>query len=174
MNVKLLGVKVRAKGFRLAKAYCSEMYKIGLCFEFNVMENFSKEKNKDKYNDWISPTKYTHPGGYNFCIGINANGCDESRRKAITVELWSKPGDFDNVLVWSAKFVFTIELLNCKGGYNRRVKSFCKWAKRDITMVVGRFSRNATNKHCFIQHTELDDYLLNDCLFFKVTWEYFC
>ena len=90
-----------------------------------VMENFSKEKNKDKYNDWTSPTKYTHPGGYKFCIGIDANGCDGSRGKAITVELWSKSGDFGNVLVWPAKFVFTIELLNCKGGDNWKVKSFC-------------------------------------------------
>ena len=113
------------------------------------MENFSKEKNKDKYNDWISPTKYTHPGGYKYCISIDANGCDESRRKAITVNCGvAKPGDFDNVLVLPAKFVFTIELRNCKGGDNWKVKSFRKWGKSDITMVAGRFSRNATNKHC--------------------------
>ena len=78
------------------------------------MENFTKEKNKDKYNDWISPTKYTHPGEYKYCIGIDANGCDESRGKAITVELWSKPGDFDNVIVWPAKLSSPLSFLTAK------------------------------------------------------------
>ena len=47
------------------------------------MENFSKEKAKDKYDDWKSPARYTHVGGYKFCIGIDANGCRGGRGKAL-------------------------------------------------------------------------------------------
>ena len=40
-----------------------------------TMENFSKEKAKDLYDDWKSPPMYTHLCGYKFRIGIDANGC---------------------------------------------------------------------------------------------------
>ena len=32
------------------------------------MKNFSKEKAKDKPDDWKSPAMYTHACGYKFCI----------------------------------------------------------------------------------------------------------
>ena len=50
-------------------------------------------------------------------------------REGKLYELWSKPGDFDNVLVWPAKFVFTIELLNCKGGDNWKVMTVSFFVK---------------------------------------------
>ena len=40
-----------------------------------TMDDFSIEKAKNKYDDWKSPPMYTHPCGYKFCVGIDANGC---------------------------------------------------------------------------------------------------
>ena len=39
-----------------------------------TMDNFSKEKAKDKPGDWKSRPMYIYPFGYKFCIGIDANG----------------------------------------------------------------------------------------------------
>ena len=57
-----------------------------------TMENFTKEKAKDKWDDWKSPPMYTHPGGYKFCIGIDANGAGASRGKSVNVEVWMMKG----------------------------------------------------------------------------------
>ena len=64
------------------------------------MEEFSKEKDKDKPRDWKSPPMYTHIWGYKFCIVLDANGRGESRGKALYAELYVMPGEYDNHLKW--------------------------------------------------------------------------
>ena len=82
------------------------------------MENFSKEKAKDKVDDWKSPAMYAHVGGYKFCINIAANGCSCGHGKAIYVYLCAMPGECDHQLKWPAQATFTIELLHQQGGHN--------------------------------------------------------
>ena len=58
------------------------------------MGNFSKEKAKDKHDDWKSPPMYTHECGYKFCVGIDANGRNAGRGKSVNVELWRIKGEY--------------------------------------------------------------------------------
>ena len=82
------------------------------------MTNFSAEKAKDKLSDWKSPAMYTHVCGYKFYIGVDANGHSDGRGKAVNIDVWDIPGDYDDQLKWPAKAKFIIELINQQGGEN--------------------------------------------------------
>ena len=122
-----------------------------------TMNNFSKEKAKDKWSDWKSPPMYTHPGGYKFCIGIDANGYEDSCGKSVNVDLWVMKGEYDDQLQWPVTAKFTLELINHfeNGGTKTctitpswgRPTEECEWKKEFLT-VPGR-------RHHFISHSEL-------------------
>ena len=143
-----------------------------------TMENFSKEKATDEYDDWKSTPMYTHPGGYKFCIGIDANGYVASRGKSVNVKLWVMKGEYDDQLQWPVTAKFTLELINhFDNGENktctitptwRRPRKECEW-KRTLLTVPGRSSH-------FISHSELPHnpvtrthFLKNDTLNFHLS-----
>ena len=124
-----------------------------------TMKNFSKEKAKDKYSDWKSPPMYTHPGGYKFCIGIDANGYVTSHGKSVNVELWVMKGEYDDQLQWPVTAKFTLELINhFENGENKTCTITPTWERpteeyelkgdRTFLTVPGR-------KYHFISHSEL-------------------
>ena len=135
------------------------------------IENFSKEKAKDKISDWNSPALYTHAFGYKFCIGIDANGYGGGRGKAILVELWAMEGEYDHQLKWPAQATFTIELLHQQGGQNVQHTTTRGWRKPDRPYThIGEFGdiEYAGTIH-FIEHYELSGFLRNDTLYFHIT-----
>ena len=46
---------------------------------------------------------YTSAGGYKFCNAVFANGSITGRGKAMAVQLYSLPGEFDCQLKWPVK-----------------------------------------------------------------------
>ena len=136
------------------------------------MENFSKEKAKDKVDDWKSLAMYTHVCGYKFCIGIDANGYAGGRGKAIHVELWAMPGEYDHQLKWPVQATFTIELLHQQGGQNVQHTRITRgWRKPDGPFTrIGRFGdiKYGVYSH-FIEHSRLSNFLRNDTLYFRIT-----
>ena len=141
-----------------------------------AMENFSKEKAKDKTSDWKSPPMYTHLCGYKFCIGIDANGASDTRGNSVRVEVWHMPGEYDSKLKWPARVEFTVELINhFKGGENKRVVQTMTWDK-PTGLGILPFSPDPQCYGCFIKHSELPAnpqqktmFLANDILHFKIT-----
>ena len=135
------------------------------------MENFSKEIAKDKISDWNSPALYTHAFGYKFCIGIDANGCEGGRGKAILVDLWAMEGEYDHQLKWPAQATFTIELLHQQRGQNVQHTITEEWSKPDGPYthigVVGDIEYGGITH--FIAHYSLSGFLGNDILYFHVT-----
>ena len=135
------------------------------------MENFSKEKAKDEYDDWYSPAMYTHVGGYKFCIGIDANGYGDGHGKAIHVNIWAMPGKYDHQLKWPAQATFTIELLHQQRGQNVQHTITEEWSKPDGPYthigVVGDIEYGGITH--FIAHYSLSAFLCNDILYFHVT-----
>ena len=134
------------------------------------MENFSKEKAKDKYDDWKSPAMYTHVGGYKFCIGIDANGRYSGRGKALCVYLCAMPGEYDHQLEWPAQATLTIELLHQQGGHNVQHTSTIRgrwWRESDrrYNSIVGGFG----GWPHFLEHSRLSNFLRNDTLYFRIT-----
>ena len=131
------------------------------------MENYSKEREKDKLGDWKSPALYTHACGYKFCIGVDANGRNEGRGRAIRVELWVMPGEYDYQLKWPAWARFTIVLLHIKKKRRKFevIISSRVWEKPNKPCIcTGEFTpfKGGRNWHFH----ELHDFLDNDTLYF--------
>ena len=135
------------------------------------LENFSKEKVKNKESNWKSPAMYTHVSGHKFCIGIDANGRGGGRGKALRVELHAMPGEHDHQLKWPAWATFTIELLHQQGGQNMQHTITEEWSKPAAPyMYVGRFGDiKYGGYYHFIEHSKLSDFLLHDKLYFHIT-----
>ena len=136
-----------------------------------AMENFIKEKAKDEIYDWKSPAMYTHVCGYKFCIGIAANGRAGGCGKALRVDIWAMPGEYDHQLKWPAQATFTIELLHQQGGQNMQHTITREWSKPGKPyMYIGVFG-NFKYGICthFIEHSSLSNFLRNDTLYFHLT-----
>ena len=133
-----------------------------------LMANFSKEKAKDKIDDWWSPAMYTHDGGYKFCIGVDANGYLGGHGKAIRVKWKLMEGEYDDQLKWPAKAATTLELVNQDGGMNLAHTLRFPLEKTDLDAYL--FSRIFVggNRH-FVKHSELDPFLVNDTLIFYIS-----
>ena len=130
------------------------------------MENFSEEKKKNKISDWKSPPMYTHVGGYEFCIGIDANG--------VNVEVWNMKGEFNYQLKWSFEGKFTIQLINhYPGGENMEVTETMTWDKPDEKFDTYHPFSNGS-KYQFIRHAELDRDVVRKTHFIKDNCLYFC
>ena len=143
-----------------------------------TMKNFSKEKAKDKWNDWKSPPMYTHPGGYKFCIGIDANGAGESCGESVNVDLWVMKGEYDDQLQWPVTAKFTLELIN---HFENEENKMCTitptwWRSRSVYLLIETFLTVPGRGHHFISHSELHHnpatrtrFLKNDTLNFHLS-----
>ena len=135
------------------------------------MKSFSKEKAEDLHSTWKSPAKYTHVSGYQFCIGVDANGRDLGRGKSIYVAVWGVPGEFDDQLKWPAKANFTIELINQQGGANATCTTLVNLERSMMKHIfLASFQRiTIGGGHAFLEHSLLYNFLINDTLHFHVS-----
>ena len=76
---------------------------------------------------------YTHVCGYKFYIGVDANGYSFGRGKAVYVNVWGIPGNYDDQLKWPARAKFTIELINQQGRENATSTTDIITWKRPVT-----------------------------------------
>ena len=133
-----------------------------------LMANFSKEKAKDKVNDWWSPAMYTHGGGYKFRIGVDANGYGGGRGKAIRVTWYRMVGEYDCHLKWPASAEITLELDKQRGRLKLAQTNTFPLTKADLTLYL--FSRTSVGgDYHFMRHSELDSFLVNDTLIFHIS-----
>ena len=133
-----------------------------------TMANYAELKGKN--TNWICEHFYTHPGGYQCCIGVAPNGQSEGCDNHVSAWLYSAPGQFDGTLPWPAKATFTLQLLNQHRDQDHWTvtKSF-KWKKPSGDDFVGLFSWT------LIPLAELGwnarkqtKYLQEDCLRFRM------
>ena len=148
-----------------------------------AMHSFSVEKAKDRYDDWKTPPMYTHLCGYKFCIGVDANGCVQTRGESVNVELWVMKGEYDDRLKWPVAARFTLELRNhFEGGENKRVVQTITWRQPDkkFDRIVGFRADGGGSgggkRYHFIKHSELPynpatrtHFLKDDALHFEIT-----
>ena len=135
------------------------------------MKSFSKEKTENLHSTWKSPAKYTHVSGYQFCIGVDANGRGLGRGKSIYVAVWGVPGEFDDQLKWPAKANFTIELINQQGGANATCTTLVNLERSMMKHIfLASFQRiTIGGGHAFLEHSLLYNFLINDTLHFHVS-----
>ena len=136
-----------------------------------AMENFTRQKAKDKPNDWKSPAMYTHVCGYKFSIGIDANGYGSAHGNSVCASLWAVSGEYDQHLKWPAQANFTLELLIQKRGENVRISSDkMLWEKpKQAYEFVHTFFFKQSVTLGFIEHDKLGDFLIGDMLKFTIS-----
>ena len=139
-----------------------------LCLDMRfVMDNYRREKVKDKINDWQSPAMYTHLLGYKFCVGVDANGQGGGRGKAIYVDLRPMSGEFDEELKWPANVMFTIKLVKQISdqlhGYNIQHTQTITWRRNENANFS--FTRIPNG---FIEHNKLSQFIIDGKLHFHV------
>ena len=130
---------------------------------------------KQEHDRWLSPSFYTHAGGYRFCLQVCA--CEHRSNTHISIFAHLMRGEFDNSLKWPFRGDITIQLLNQlrdKNHYEKTVPftdpnaaagrvTVCVmnsgWGYSDLISYAKLAYDRATN--C--------QYLYNDCLRFLVT-----
>ena len=154
---------------KILQAQLSELSsQLGLTRTLTMM-GFTKAKSKS--STWNSPNMYTYPGGYKFFFKIWANGIGAGHVKAVYVALYATPGDFDSHLKWPVKVKIMLELINQHGGDNLVAqKDGVSLYKCDVsTLVVSLGNKNYSGFLHLISHSELDNYLVDDTLHFRVS-----
>ena len=148
-----------------------------------VMTDFVKHKNDGV--GWLSPPIYSHIGGYKLCITVEANGWKEGKGTHVGVAIHMMRGEYDNNLKWPFKGEVRVQLLNQRGD-KRHIKrallgprhySQDDFNESVVGRVIGReIAEEGRGYPQFIAHTDLAynhvkdcQYLMNDCLKFRVT-----
>ena len=104
-----------------------------------------------------APCFYTHSGGYRLQVVTLA----DSVYGGMSVHVCVKTGDFDAKLKWPLKATVTLQLVDPSGGYQPYEQSMQGEGKKGPGNDISKW-------HPFITHAELEKYLHNDSLYFRV------
>lgn len=145
-------------------------------FEFVMTEFRMHKKNQDQ---WLSPSFYSHIGGYKMCISVDANGSEEVQDTHVSVYVNLMKGEYDNHLQWPFRGSIYIELCNQRNpGVGNLVENIMfTYDAIDIASRVreGVIAEQGLGIPTFIEHSHLGfnsmkntEYLRGDCLRFKI------
>ena len=141
-----------------------------------VMTEYSKHKRADE--DWYSPPFYTGPGGYKMCLRVYANGNGAGAGTHVSVFVYLMRGEHDDQLTWPFQEDITIQLVNQNSDQDHVEDTFAfddRVAANEAVsgrVTVGERAKKGWGKQKFISHTQLESteqYLINDCIKFRVT-----
>ena len=142
-----------------------------------VMDDFIEHKNKaDK---WISPSFYTHNGGYLMCLAVDANGAGRGSNTHVSVTAHLMAGENDNNLKWPFRGAVTVSILNQRGNHHHVTKPIpFSDGTPDVycaRVVSGRRAERGWGKGTFIPHSDLahnkhnnTEYLSNNSLRLRI------
>ena len=128
------------------------------------------KKKQSEYFEETSPSMYSHINGYKFCVEIKFSALHQN----IMAVLYAMQGEFDKDLKWPVEATFTLTLLNQEGGEDRECTvTKIKWNRPGGgNLCLTSFSRpRGPSRHfldCYNYHTNLDRFLFNDILYFRV------
>ena len=130
------------------------------------MRSFSIEKVSDykkaQSEWWYSPDFYSHNEGYMLRLAVVVNS--DAGGGAMSVYLCVREGEFDDALKWPQKVQATVQLVDMTHGHQPY--------RRVLTSKTGtKGYRSIIEWRPFITHTELDDYIHEDTLHFRVRVE---
>ena len=144
-----------------------------------TLENFSDQKMANQ--KWISPSFYTHIGGYKMCLAVYPNGDSSARGTHLSLYVHFMRGEFDDKLEWPFQGLVTTLILNQQNFLTRSVASggTGHWRKfhyfdgsRNNLEYRQRVTDRSLNSGWGYKETlalaKLGPYLSNNCLKIKV------
>ena len=127
----------------------------------------------------MSPSFYTHIGGYKMCLSVDANGWRHSEGTHVGMSVYMMRGEFDDHLQWPFKGVVKVQLINQReGGDQVEEEVVSEGAKCESVLcrvLEGDRAKSGWGLSKFISHSDLykpeegKEYLKNDMLKFKVS-----
>ena len=129
------------------------------------VRNVLKKKN-EFYVEETSPSMYSHINGYKICVKISFIAI----HKAFMASLFAMQGEFDKDLKWPVEATFTLALLNQRGGEDAECNVFkIKWNRPgEGNMHLASFTKRLDSSPHFLKYSNLDNFLFNDTLYFRV------
>lgn len=145
-------------------------------FEF-IMTDFREHKKKQ--DQWLSPSFYSHIGGYRLCISVDASGSEEGQDTHVSVYVNLMKGEYDNNLQWPFKGSIFIALCNQRvvgvGNWEEKVMFTYDASEIASRVTEGMVAEQGLGIPTFIEHSRLGfdskkntEYLRGDCLRFKI------
>ena len=136
------------------------------CVDF-VMSNFDQHK-RDK-DVWMSPSFYSHPRGYKMCLAVFANGHGEGEGTHVSVFVYIRRGEYDNILRWPFQGTIPICVLGQGFFANLPRMVICTTTVPLERVTEGDHSENGFGFPQFIPYSFLNSYLHNDSLHFRIS-----
>ena len=130
--------------------------------------NFGIEKESGTL--WKSPLMKSEEG-FEFCIGVYANGRSETLGKAMDVVLLAVKGEKDEELQWPIKASFTLKLINVMGGEDKVVTEGVELKKATKNyQIITNFSGYPVTclPTAFEAHSKLPSFINKDKLLFEL------
>ena len=133
------------------------------CVDF-VMNDFDQHKEDEDF--WISPPFYSHPQGYKLCLAVAANGNGEGEGTHLSVFIYIRRGEYDNILRWPFQGTIMITAIG-KILFEKMID--CRQTTLLERVIEGEISMHGYGYHQFIPHSSLDFFLFNDSLRFRIS-----
>ena len=127
---------------------------------------------------WSSPSFYSHIGGYQMCLSVDANGAGSGADTHVTVSVYLMRGEYDDNLVWPFRGDITLHLVNRKvdEGHVEWTANFKEGDPDDIAgrVTEGEEAPRGWAWDQFISHSALGygrntEFFDKDALEFRVT-----
>ena len=145
-----------------------------------TLEKFEQYKTTSR--TWWSSSFYTHVGGYQMCLRIDASGLDDAEGTHVSIYVHMMSGEFDSHLQWPFKGEVCVQLINQKEGGQHLERTLvdetCS-AMEDYNSIFSKMdvhtARDGWGISRFISHADLykptegKEYLKNDTLKLRVT-----
>lgn len=136
------------------------------CIDF-IMDSFDQHKN-DK-DAWMSPAFYSHPRGYKLSITVYANGLGDGKGSHVSVFVYARRGEYDNILRWPFQGTIPICLIGEDGSTYLPGILVCADYTVLKRVTEGDHSELGFGYEKFIPHSALRPFLHNNYLHFRIS-----
>ena len=120
-------------------------------------------------NTWIS-RQFRDNEGYEMCLCVIPNGINQAKGRFVSVQMQIMAGDNDDRVEWPCNAELDVEILNPHGNYNhcRKTMDFTSFPHECVCEPMA-WCNDPWGILRFLNHNQLQDYLWNDTLYFRIS-----
>ena len=120
-------------------------------------------------NTWIS-RKFSDNKGYEMRLWVTPNGLSQAKGHFVSVQMQIMTGDNDDNLEWPCNTELNVEILNPHHNRNhcKKTMDFTSFPEHCVRQPNAWYN-DPWGILRFLNHNQLQDYLWNDALYFRVT-----
>ena len=119
---------------------------------------------------WTSP-QFNDSEGYAMRLCVTPNGINQAKGRFVSVQMQMMPDEYDDVLEWPCNAKLDVEILNPQDDHSHcwKTMDFTSFPEHCVCQPWLRSGNEPWGILRFLNHNQLQDYLWNDTLYFRVT-----